>query len=240
MKLLLIIFSFFLFSCVGDYSPTDEKNPVSPEIVETSPSNGAMDVAHDDVISVMFSKPINELTVDSYSFAVTGDDGEVIDGEFTFSDDGTTVLFTPTDGFVESVLYRVALSRTIQDEDGIPLFIDGKDGKYYFEFSTPITIPTVVSTLPQDGASPSAASLESVTISFSEEMDADTIHEGSFFVIAAEGEVSCDDPCLTAVFTFADELKPYTSYDVVLTKDVKDSAGVLIDSGVTFTFTTQE
>ncbi len=73
-----------------------------------SPGDGATQKADYPVVAV-FSAPVDPASVDMQSFAVTAGVNEV-DGTFSYSDDGSVVIFTPDADLVDGQAYTVTLN----------------------------------------------------------------------------------------------------------------------------------
>lgn len=73
-----------------------------------SPVDGAAQKADYPVVAV-FSAPVDPASVDRQSFAVTAGVNEV-DGTFSYSDDGSVVIFTPDTDLVDGQSYTVTLN----------------------------------------------------------------------------------------------------------------------------------
>ena len=64
IKLIGVLTIFFaLTGCVEPYSPVGKGNELPPEIVETTPVDGADDVSAETTVSINFSKPLMDTSV---------------------------------------------------------------------------------------------------------------------------------------------------------------------------------
>ena len=84
-------------------------------LASNSPVDGATQKADYPVVAV-FSAPVDPASVDRQSFAVTAGVNEV-DGTFSYSDDGSVVIFKPTADLVDGQAYTVTLDG-ITDQSG--------------------------------------------------------------------------------------------------------------------------
>ena len=73
--------------------------PGSLTLASNSPGDGATQKA-DYPVAAVFSAPVDPASVDMQSFAVTAGVNEV-DGTFSYSDDGSVVIFTPNAALVD-------------------------------------------------------------------------------------------------------------------------------------------
>jgi len=101
--------------------------------------------------------------------------------------------------------------------------------------------PTVSSTLPLDAATGVSIN-DSVTATFSEAMDANTIAASTFMLFASgvpvTGTVVYDLPSKTATFTSDSNLGVSTLYTGTVTTGTKSAAGVAMAANKVWTFTT--
>jgi hypothetical protein len=97
-----------------EYDPKDV-NP--PDVVNTSPANGASGVILTPSIIVTFSEPMKEMTVNDYTFTL--DDGETyIPGTVTYNTPTNKAMFTPKIKLLKGRTYRATLSKDIKDFSG--------------------------------------------------------------------------------------------------------------------------
>lgn len=93
----------------------------SPVVMDMSPAPGTTDVAQTSVISVTFSKPMNETTLTNNNIIVTDQGGNIATGAIAYDSGTHTAVFTPTTPLHGSSLYTVALTSGIKDANGKPL-----------------------------------------------------------------------------------------------------------------------
>jgi hypothetical protein len=103
------------------------------------------------------------------------------------------------------------------------------------------TAPTVVSTVPANGASNVAVDT-TVTVTFSEAMKASTITTGSFTLVAdstsVSGSVSYNSGTYTATFTPSADLSEDTTCTATLSTAITDAAGNPLASAYSWSFDT--
>ena len=137
----------------------------APTVVSTTPANGATGVSPDlEVVSITFSKPMGPGHSICSNFP-----GYSVD----WSEDQTRIYLIrddPTTPLIQGVTYTFTLngpgSTAFQDLSGNPL------ATYTFSFTTreELIIPTVVSTIPPNGATEISPDVETISITFSEPM----------------------------------------------------------------------
>lgn len=84
----------------------------APAVVSVTPVNGATSVATNSAIVVQFSNPMNPISFNTTSFALTViSTSAVVPGTFSLSADAKTVTFTPTSNLMSgSVQYTLTIS----------------------------------------------------------------------------------------------------------------------------------
>ncbi|HEY8745291.1 MAG TPA: malectin domain-containing carbohydrate-binding protein, partial [Chloroflexota bacterium] len=87
-----------------------------PSVVATSPTAGAIGVYLNQPISVAFSQPMNQSSVQS-AFSISPS----VTGTFFWNSDGTNVTFTPSSNMNSLTQYAAVLSTAAQDLAGTPL-----------------------------------------------------------------------------------------------------------------------
>lgn len=235
---ILTIF-FALAGCVEPYSPVGKGNELPPEIVETTPVDGADDVSADSTVLIKFSKPLMDTSVHTSSIILL-ENGNRINYEVKLSEDGKAVEMIPEDQLNEGAEYSVEVYRIITDEAGLPLKTDGTDSPYRFSFSVKTVAPVIVKTVPEAGEEVIASELEKITVEFSKKMDASTINESTVLLTDVDCEVSYDEETMTAILVPNIKLTHSTSYNIIITDAVKDIAGTSIGADTIINFTTAE
>lgn len=103
------------------------------------------------------------------------------------------------------------------------------------------SVPTITSSSPADDDTDVELDVV-ISITFSEEMDSESITASAFSVkagtTAVEGVITYADS--VATFTTASSLEPLTEYTVTLSTDIESSLGVPMESDHSFSFTTGE
>ena len=103
------------------------------------------------------------------------------------------------------------------------------------------SVPSITSTSPADDDTDVELDVV-ISITFSEEMDSESITASAFSVMAGttavEGVITYADS--VATFTTASSLEPLTEYNVTLSADIESSLGVPMESDQSFSFTTGE
>ena len=145
----------------------------APSVTSTTPTNGATNVPNDTNITINFSEPVN-FGANAFAIECPFGSGSVA---FSFTGSGTsTAVLDPTASLPVGVTCTVSvISSQVTDVDTFDppntLVPNGEDSNgrqaYLFSFSTVDAAPSVVSTVPANGATNAAADTN-ITITFSE------------------------------------------------------------------------
>ena len=206
-----------------------------PTVVTTNPISNANSVELSKIISVNFSKAMDQSTINSVTFSVkTGNN--TVSGVVTYS--GVTAVFTPTNSLTPGTIYNVVITNGVKDESGKNM-VDNYTWNFTTIDQSDVTPPTVLSTVPVNGAT--GVLINSVIeANFSELIQVSTINDLTFFVKqgtqSIEGAVTYSG--LTARFTPTVALLENKVYTVTITTGVKDLAGNAMVNNNTWSFTT--
>jgi len=206
-----------------------------PTVVSTVPVNGATAVAVNTTISATFSEAMNAATINAATFTVTGPGATSVPGVITYG--GSTATFTPTTVLANSTVFTATITTGAKDPAGVPLAAN-----FVWTFTTAATAapPTVVSTVPVNGASGVAVNTL-VTATFSEAMNAATIN-GTTFTVTGPGATPVAGIVTyvgsTATFAPTAVLANSTLFTATITTGAKDPAGVPLAASFMWTFTT--
>ena len=208
---------------------------IRPTVIATDPTNGALSVPLNKVITATFSEDMDLSSINNTSFLVKNGSTNV-PGTVTYS--GRVASFVPTSNLANNTLYTGTITTVAKDMVGNTLATD-----YSWTFTTlplgDFIKPTVLSTDPSNGAT--GVSLNKViTATFSENMDPSLISNTSFLVkngsTVIPGSVSYTG--VVATFVPTSSLAENTLYTGTITTAAKDVAGNTIASNYIWTFTT--
>ena len=203
-----------------------------PTIVSTIPTAGATAVPVNTLVSATFSEPMNGLTFTNSTFTLTGPGLTPVTGVVTYA--GSTATFTPTVILANSTLYTATITTGAKDNAGVSLAAN-----FVWTFTTAAP-PTVVSTVPADGASAVAVNTV-VSATFSGAMDPTTI-TGTTFTVTGPGlnpvAGTVTYAGTTATFTPTTILASSTLFTATITTGAKDSTGAALAANFVWTFTT--
>ncbi|MBI5417584.1 Ig-like domain-containing protein [Candidatus Poribacteria bacterium] len=216
-------------------NPTKIEDDKLPAVSTTTPSNKAIEVPVDTVITVKFSEPMNASSINSSTFTIVGAGlaPAQIEGKIIYAD--STATFIPLSNLAINSVYTVTLTNNIKDIAGNRL------EQYSWYFNSPDTIsPQVVSIIPANGSSEIPISSKLV-ITFSEPINKTTINMNTFYLSNGRdiisGKINYDNE-LTATFTPLRELQQNTEYTIKITNGIKDISGNSLNMEYTYKFTT--
>jgi RHS repeat-associated protein len=221
-----------------DFTTAFAADTTPPQIVATSPVNGATAVPQNALMVLAFSKPLNVISVSNGVQVQAG--GQNIGGAIALSNSSQEVTFTPSGGLAANTAYTVTTTSEITDVGGLALSNPGS-----FTLTTgntnDNTTPTVVSVSPTN-LETEVPTNAVVQLQFSKSIDPLTVTSSTFQmtygtngVVSGTISVSADD--LTATFTPSGPLQAFTSYYVQVSSGIMDLEGHMLSgfSGVSFT-----
>jgi hypothetical protein len=204
----------------------------APTVISTIPAAGAPLVAVNTVVSATFSEPMNPLTLTNATFTVTGPGATPVAGVVSYS--GSTATFSPTAVLANSTLFTATLTTGVKDPAGAALAAN-----FVWTFTT-APPPTVVSTVPANGASVVPVNTL-VSATFSEAMNAATI-TGATFTVTGPGTTPVAGAVTysgtMATFTPTLDLANSTLFTATITTGAKDPTGAPLAANFVWTFTT--
>ena len=222
---------------LSDASPAESAelaDSTVPEIVFTSPSNGASKVSVNQKAYVAFSKEMNQSTLSRSTFTVMQGSSPIA-GEVTSTD--ATATFTPDRNFERGKLYTVLVTDGAKDMSGNPLALS-----YEWRFTTgdvtDTMAPTVAFTTPVNGAT-AAPIKQKINVAFSEVMDPGTLNSKTFVVMqggkSIPGKVTA--AAANATFITNGDLANGMPYTATITTGAKDLAGNPLAQDYVWSFT---
>jgi hypothetical protein len=96
----------------------DDNDDLNPAILETSPENGAEDVARNQAITITFSEAMDESTINTSTFTLMQGDVSI---EGTVETTATTATFTPTGSLSAEEDYTAILSTEVKTATGVAI-----------------------------------------------------------------------------------------------------------------------
>ena len=207
-------------------------------VVSTIPVNTATGVPLSQVLSATFNEPMNCVAFPAAAFIVTGPGATAVPG--TIGCSGAVATFTPAANLISNTVYTATITTGAQDLAGASLA-----SNYVWTFRTlpAPTPPTVISTVPVDGAT-SVPINQALSATFSAAMTPATIDTTTFTLAettsgtAVTGTVTYVPAGSVATFTPTASLAPTTEYTATITTGAKNLAGTGLASNYVWPFTT--
>jgi hypothetical protein len=215
--------------------------PTPPTVISTVPANLALNVPINQSLSATFSLAMIPATIDTATFTLTGPGGTAVAGAVVYVAAGSVATFNPTATLLPSTTYTATITTGAQDLAGTPLA-----SNYVWTFTTAaavvVTPPTVISTIPADGATAVPLN-QTVSATFSKAMNPATINAATFKLTgpgttAVNGLVAYAAIGNTLTFTPTAKLPASTLFTATITTGAQDLAGDALASDYVWTFTT--
>lgn len=212
-----------------------------PSIIGTNPNDGATDISFSTNTSAQFSKILNPETINSNTFYLQNNNGNIISGSVSYTD--STATFTPSGSLREGTEYTATITNDIEDPFG-----NSPNQSYNWNFTTKEidrTPPHITSTKPQDDEDDAPVDVR-ITATFSEQMDASTINEDTFEVYLwrwglfrkLSGSITYSGT--KAAFTPQNDLRDEQYYVVTISSDVTDLSGNALSTSYRWDFETED
>ncbi len=205
---------------------------MAPMVISTDPSNNAVDVGLNKIITATFSEPLNSSSINTSSFTVRKG-AILLSGTVTYS--GSIASFAPEQPFLPGAIYTGTISKSVKNTSGISITED-----YIWSFTTQSgSAPIVVSSDPAANEV-NVAINKTVTATFSEVMNAATITNSTFSLKQGANTIAgtVTFSGTTASFDPTTNLLPGTPYTATITTGVKNGSGVPLANNYIWTFTT--
>ncbi|HUQ48669.1 MAG TPA: Ig-like domain-containing protein [Gemmatimonadaceae bacterium] len=227
---------------VSSFTTVPLPDNTAPTIITRSPANGATGVATNSAVTIQFSEPMDQATINTTNIrlSVTSPSSPVA-GTVAYNASTNTATFTPDAPLANNTGYTVTTTG-LKDVAGNSL---AAQPAWTFTTIADTTAPTILSTSPNHNATGIAVN-SAVTVTFSEAMDAATIVSPATNIklnvfaggAAVAGNVSYNASSHVATFTPTSNLTANTKYTATVTTGVKDAAGNPLAVNATFDFTT--
>ncbi|MCC6544819.1 MAG: Ig-like domain-containing protein [Nitrospirae bacterium] len=102
-----------------NFSTVAAPDTTPPTVISKDPADDAVRVAVNSPVRVTFSEPVNTSTVaGSFSVTIPGRTVVTVPGTFSFTDENSTVFFTPTVNLSYDTTYSVAITTGVKDPAG--------------------------------------------------------------------------------------------------------------------------
>jgi len=216
-----------------------------PTVSSIVPTNGAVGVATNIAVQVTFSEAMDASSITNATILLRNTGTSVqVPATVTYSSTTHAATLTPSGPLSNATNYTVVVTTGVKDAAGNPLAAQFPSS--FMTIALPdMTAPTIVSRTPADNANNVAVNT-TVTVKFSEPMDASTIAGTTNIKLAPTANlaspvaatVTYDASTNSAILTPTAPLASGTSYTVTVTTGVKDVAGNQLAAQSTSKFTT--
>jgi hypothetical protein len=217
-------------------------DPAALSVISTNPADSATNVSINQKVIATFSESMDAATIDDTSFTVNGAGEAAMVGTVSLDVSTNTAIFVPGSNFTASTVYTATITTAVKSTSGKVLA-----SNYVWTFTSgttaDTTVPTVISTRPDDGAINFAIN-KNISATFSESMDPTTVNASSFTLsddggaTFVSGTVTYNDNDKVATFNPDGDLAKTQPYTATITTGAKDLAGNAVFAKVEWAFTT--
>jgi hypothetical protein len=218
---------------------TADQSP--PTVLSTTPSNG-QSVPPSVVFFISLSEAMDASTINATNVTLkVTSSGAAVAGNVNYNTTTHNASFTPNQTLLQNTGYTLTISGAVKDaagnQMGTPVTVSVT--------TSDITPPTVISTVPADGAT-GVSNTAPITAKFSEPMEIASINSSTFTVkttsggAAVAGVVTYDNASSTATFTPSSSLASSTSYTATITTGARDVSQNNMAAAKVWTFTTAD
>jgi len=222
-----------------------QEETVVPEVAKISPSNEEENVVIDKVVVIDFNTLMDDDSV-SNSLRISCKE-ENVEGELTFSDIGTAsrVTFKTLSGFPYDCAIEISIPVTARSRKNVFMT---EPFESFFKTEPDTYPPEIMSHYPVSDSVSVALSV-TVSVTFSEKIDPDSVSDETFYLMRADnqekisGEISFENNGSKVIFKPEEKLDYEAEFQMFVGKEIKDMAGNSLDfdeesGGYTFNFTT--
>jgi Ice-binding-like/Bacterial Ig-like domain len=212
-----------------------------PTVLLTAPVSGAPAVPTNQIITAMFSEPMDPATITApgtFTVAVFGG-GANIPGTVGYA--GTTATFTPTTPLAPNAHFTATISTAAKDLSGNALVAGVVPNPWSFNTTaTPDTTPPTITLTAPANVQPNVPVNSAVSVTFSEAMNPLTITASGTFTLAVAGTGGAAVPGTVtynaatdmATFTPNAALAPNAEYTATITTAATDLGGNALAPGI--------
>ena len=220
------------------FTTKDDTTVTAPTVIATTPLDQAMDVSSNSALGATFSTTMDATTITALTFSLK-QAGKAVAGTVTFDATANTATFTPNAPLGAALAYTATITTGVKDDKGVALAQD-----YVWTFTVAAILgapPTVVSTVPADGATGVALNA-AISATFSQPMDPATLNATTFTVkqgtTKVVGTVTFAAATRTVTFTPTLSLSNDLVYTATISTAVTDVAGLALVRSYEWIFTT--
>jgi hypothetical protein len=200
---------------------------IPPTVISTIPSNLAVGVPLNQIISATFSEPMNPATINSTTFTLTGPGATPVSGLVAYASVGNTLTFTPTANLAPSTTFTATITTGAQNLAGTGL---ANNNVWTFTTGAAVVVvsPELVSTVPVSAATGVALN-QAISATFSKAMNPLTLTTATFQLTLGgtliPATITYDAINFIATLTPTNPLTASTAYTATVTNGATDLAG---------------
>jgi hypothetical protein len=222
-----------------------QEEDIVPEVTKVSPSNEEEGVAIDKVVIIDFNTLMDNDSI-SNSMEITCNE-ENVEVEFTFNEVGpaSRVTLKTLNGFPYDCNIKILIPASVKSRKNKVM---SEHFESSFKTEPDIYPPEIVSHHPESGSVSVALSV-TVSVTFSEKIDTDSVSDETFYLFRIDneekiaGEISFENDGSKVIFQPEEKLDYETEFRMVVSKEIKDMAENKLDldeesDDYTFNFTT--
>jgi YD repeat-containing protein len=222
--------------CNFQFTTGTAANTTGPTVVGVSPPNGLTAVPINAQVLVLFSEPVDALTINQ----VTLSSGGTVNVTSTLTNGNQTLILVPVVPLNTNTTYTINVTG-VKDLSGNALTATSVT-TFTTGAGADLTLPTVTTVSPASGAT-GVATTTVIQLTFSKRIDPLTVTAGDFTVYpsggaAIAGAITVAASGLTATFTPSSGLLTSTLYYIDATTGITDLEGQALAPSLT-SFTTQ-
>ena len=245
---IIVLTGLFMNGCGGGGGGGDGTDITSPTVVSTVPAIDATGVAINSAITATFSEDMDPATITASTFTLelqngglTATGARTVSATVSYSMGSRTAILTPDEDFAYYTWYKATITTGVTDLAGNALA-----EVYTWSFTSgqnpDTTAPWVVSTIPGADAIDVSPEITEITVTFSEDMNPETMHQDSCGIVDTEsqerlGGLSYADR--TLVIQEQEGLQYNRTYEGYVKSSVADLAGNELGEDYTWTFSTE-
>ena len=205
---------------------------ISPTVISTDPSNNAINVAVNKIITANFSTAMTASTINGTSVTIR-QGATQITGIVTYA--GTTATFTPSAALLTNTIYTGTITNAVKDLAGNAMLVN-----HVWTFTTTGSLPTVTSTDPTNNAT-NVVITKTATANFSKVMDPTTINAATVTIFQGATQIFGAVSYLGTTMTFNPvmDLTNNRLYTATITTGAKDATGNALAANYVWNFTTE-
>lgn len=229
-------------SKIWNFSTLQAPDTTPPRVISCLPMKGERDIDIKTAIQVIFTEKLAEGTVSGKTFQLYDSNGAEVSAAVTYDQIMKRVTITPRRDLEYGMIFKIVVSKQVSDLAG-----NYMNATYISDFGTVAapdrTRPELCSTVPESGAINVALNTP-ISAVFTKRLDPMSVTARNVFLrnendradVAAE--IVYNDLKKQISIIPKDKLKFSTTYQVVISRGVTDSAGNLFNATVVFEFST--